>query len=135
MIRFLAMAPLAVAAFVTGCIQPAPEEVSQEPADQEIVRKPESAAFFDAVVVNDAEAYRQFLLSYPNGRFAGIVQDLLTRCMAAVCANEHELQVALSNALAVSKADQVPVAAVETPPARTEAVAGRPAASRVGLNY
>jgi len=133
--RVYLLASVGIAVLVSSCA------VGGKSTDQEqsLSPKTESAAFFDAVVLNTRDGYRQYLRSYPSGRYFDIALDLLTTCNSGSCASDTQLQVALSNAVAISRGQGTSGArdtAVEQFPAESGQLAiSEPSESGGGDNY
>ena len=98
--RVYLLASVGIAALVSSCATGEKKSVDQE---QPLSQKTESAAFFDVVVLNTQDGYREYLRSYPAGRYFDIALDLLTICTTGTCASDTQLQMALSNAVAISR--------------------------------
>jgi hypothetical protein len=102
--RVYLLASVGIAALVSSCATGEKKSIDQEQSlPQTLPQKTESAAFFDVVVLNTRDGYREYLRSYPSGRYFDIALDLLTICTTGTCASDTQLQMALSNAVAISR--------------------------------
>lgn len=114
--------------------------VSQDKPDD----SKELSDLISALVSNTESGYRGFLSSYPNSRFAGIAQDLLTTCGSGGCASDEEVQSAVSAAVSTARqggrttaSNNPPTqAAVSTnPPAQVDAPKSAASSAAVAQNY